>query len=245
MQKICIVIPCYNEEHRFNTNEISGYVGLSKLDISFCFVNDGSADNTLKILETFCSTNPSRYTLINLHTNSGKAEAVRVAMLKMVEANKYTHIGFWDADFSTPISETEIFVNYFSLNVNVKYVMGSRFKRLGSNINRKKSRHILGRVFSTFASMILNLPVYDTQCGAKLFSADIVQSCFAEKFKTKWLFDVEILARLRNNHSKEFVLNSVVEHPLNQWNEIGGSKLKLKHILTVPFQLIAINNKYN
>ena len=85
--------------------------------------------------------------------------------------------------------------------------MGSRLKRLGANIERKLSRHYIGRVFATGASLITQLPVYDSQCGAKFFRTDIVETLFGKKFITKWVFDVEILIRARNHFGKYEIYN--------------------------------------
>jgi hypothetical protein len=56
---------------------------------------------------------------------------------------------------------------------------------------------------------------------------------------------MELLARFRNKFGVESTLSQVVEVPINSWKEIGGSKLKLKHLLKVPFELMKIRNKYN
>ena len=106
-------------------------------------------------------------------------------------------------------------------------------------------RHYLGRVFSTAASILLNLPVYDSQCGAKLIRSDLVDVLFREPFLTKWVFDVEILARLRNCVGRESVLDTVTEVPLQAWSEVGGSKLRFTHIAKVPMELVRIARYYN
>ena len=118
-------------------------------------------------------------------------------------------------------------------------------KRLGSSIDRHLWRHITGRVFATFASVISRLPVYDSQCGAKLFRRHAVAIVFQEPFATQWLFDVEILVRLRNRLGMRAVLEMVAEVPLKTWVDVSGSKLRVKHMLGVPFDLLRIHGRYN
>jgi dolichyl-phosphate beta-glucosyltransferase len=242
MQKAAIVIPCYDEAARLNIEVFAQYLS-SKPHIDLLFVNDGSKDDTLGVLSKLKGMNPAQIDILDLEKNCGKAEAVRLGLKLSFEKDSYTYIGFWDADLATPLEEIDHLLN-FSNEGNKKIVMASRMKRMGANVERKASRHIFGRIFSTFASVILKLPVYDTQCGAKLFHAT-TRDLFNEQFVTKWLFDIEILARFRNKFGVPATLNTVIEVPLNTWKEIGGSKLKLKHLLKVPFELLKIRNKYN
>jgi glycosyltransferase involved in cell wall biosynthesis len=209
--------------------------------VDFLFSNDGSTDDTGKIVEAFRQKYPDRIKVFTLQKNSGKAEAVRQGILEAAKDERYSYIGFWDADLATPLAEI---AHLLAFSSGRKIMLGSRWKRLGALIERKGSRHLLGRAFSTFASIILRLPVYDTQCGAKLFAREII-FVFDEKFITKWLFDIELLARYRNKFGRQNALNDIIEIPVNQWMEKGGSKLKLTHMLGVPAELLKINSKYN
>lgn len=242
MQKACIVIPCYNESTRLDLSVFNSFI-KNYLTIDFLFVNDGSSDNTLDLLEKFRTDNHQRVLVLNLDENSGKAEAVRQGVLEVCKNKEYEYVGFWDADLATPLSEIINFLRQIE-NQSIKVAIGSRMKRLGANVERKFTRHILGRVFSTFSSIILKLPVYDTQCGAKLFHTELV-CLFEDKFITSWLFDIELLARYRNKFGLPATMTQVLEVPVNEWIEKGDSRLKLKHMLKVPLELINISRKYN
>jgi glycosyltransferase involved in cell wall biosynthesis len=242
MQKACIIIPCYNEALRLDLNAFDKFINAEH-SIDFLFVNDGSTDNTLELLQKFKNQNNARVSILNMPINSGKAEAVRCGVLEICKNKNYEFAGFWDADLATPLSEITNFL-YQVKNKPTNIAIGSRMKRLGAVVERKRSRHLLGRVFSTFASLILKMPVYDTQCGAKIFKCDLFV-LFEEKFITSWLFDIELLARYRNKFGIQCALNEIIEVPINAWIEKGGSKLKLKHILKVPFELMVIYKKYN
>lgn len=242
MQKACVIIPCFNEAQRLDFSAFDKFIE-SNTTVDFLFANDGSTDNTADLILKYKAKHQQRVELFNIGVNSGKAEVVRQAFIKACKTNNYNFVGFWDADLATPLSEITYFLAQATDN-NKSIAIGSRMKRLGAIVERKRSRHFLGRIFSTFSSIILKLPVYDTQCGAKLFRADLA-FLFEDKFITSWLFDVELLARYRNKFGIEHTLANVVEVPVNAWMEKGGSKLKLKHMLKVPLELLRIHNKYN
>jgi dolichyl-phosphate beta-glucosyltransferase len=241
MQTICIVVPCYNEEKRLEVAEFTRFAGLNP-NVDFLFVNDGSTDNTKRMLDELKLSQDDRFFVQHLEQNVGKAEAVRQGVRTACEMS-YNRVGFWDADLATPLSEISLLLEQMDRK-NATVAIASRVKRLGVKVERNASRHYFGRVFSTLASMLLRLPVYDTQCGAKIFNADL-QVLFAEPFSTRWLFDVELLARFRNHFGVAETLSKVIEVPVQQWIERGGSKLRFRHLLRIPFDLLKIHIKYN
>ena len=244
MQKVCLIIPCYNEEKRLKEKIFTDFLQRNE-DLTLCFVDDGSIDRTLDILNSMKKNNNEQVIVLHLDQNSGKAEAVRTGVLHTVELNLFKFIGYWDADISTPLDELRYLLEPFSKRGSVLFVLGSRIKRLGSVINRKTMRHITGRIFSTFSSVLLKLPVYDSQCGAKVFRSEISRILFKDAFVTKWLFDVELLARLRNHLGEKKNLEACVEVPLNTWVEVDGSKLSFRYLIKVPFDLLKIHFHYN
>jgi hypothetical protein len=93
--------------------------------------------------------------------------------------------------------------------------------------------------------MLLDLPVYDTQCGAKMIRRETAGVLFAESFCSRWLFDVELLARMISTYGRRNTLKTVVELPLTEWMEKGDSKLTLWPKLVVPIDLLKIKMRYS
>ena len=123
-------------------------------------------------------------------------------------------------------------------------VIGSRVRLLGRKIERRAVRHYLGRLFATFASLILGLPVYDTQCGAKLFKRrKELEMVFGKPFSVRWTFDVEVLARflmIERFAGTGSLRSSSVEYPLEEWCDIPGSKIKPMDFVVGTAELLKI-----
>jgi len=240
---IGIVVPCYNEMERIELSKFSQFLS-SNDSIFFCFVNDGSTDGTHQKLADFVNRNPERCQVINLSDNQGKAEAVRQGINTMLKTSKYQLVGYWDADLATPLAEIPVFIEKFQSSRSLVAVCGSRILRLGASIQRLVFRHYFGRVFSTVASSILNLPVYDTQCGAKLFRTEHAELIFSEHFLSRWFFDVELFARSIELMGREKTFNSIYEMPLSKWYEQGDSKVSWVSIILAPIELLRIYYHY-
>lgn len=242
MAGTCLVIPCYNEAKRLNTAEYRRFARATP-SVSFLMVDDGSTDGTAEVLRELAQTEPDRFSVLRLGRNAGKAEAVRQGILAGLET-RAAYVGYWDADLATPLDVVSTFADVLDRSPSIDLVMGSRVQLLGRRIERRPARHYLGRVFATVASLVLGLRVYDTQCGAKLFRATPqLRALFTTPFHSRWIFDVELLARMvrqRGEAGLPPAVQSIHEEPLKEWSDVGGSKLKAADFVVALVDLIRL-----
>jgi glycosyltransferase involved in cell wall biosynthesis len=236
-----IIIPCYNEEKRLPVDAFLSFVKTNK-DVQFLFVNDGSKDGTAEVLKNLGVQNKC-FVMLDLQNNRGKAEAVRQGVLYARTHFNSEYIGFWDADLATPLNEIDRFLECLQKN-NCTMVMGCRLMRLGAKVKRKNTRHYPGRIFATIASVVLKLKVYDTQCGAKLFNVNVIDPLYEKPFISRWLFDVELLARYIKTFGLEEATKNIYEYPLASWEDVAGSSIKMKDFFKAPFELWKIKRHY-
>jgi len=245
MYRTVVVIPCYNEAARLKSEEFIAAIAAYP-SVQFLFVDDGSKDGTDRVLEALAARDRERLHCLKLPQNQGKAEAVRQGLVQAFTM-PVDLVGFFDADLATPLSEIPILSEPFA-DRDIEMVMASRVAMLGRSIDRSTWRHYTGRVFATIASLLLSLRVYDTQCGAKLFrKTDAVREVFDRPFMSSWAFDVEILARLqRLQRSGKIppVARVVIEVPLRQWTDVGGSKINFRDSVVATSQLLLMWWRY-
>ncbi len=249
MGEIFVVIPCFNEAERLDGEAFIRFCSedISR-GISFLFVNDGSTDNTEERLEELVSRLPGRLYKLTLLHNQGKGEAVRSGVLKAFQF-KPQLVAYWDADLATPLSVIPEFVAFFAHNHEVDMLLGARVHMLGRRICRGVQRDVRSRLFSTLIGLLLDLPVYDSQCGAKMFRVnERIKLVFSRPFLSRWIFDVEILARLlhlyRNDPSdpgQEY--HRLYEYPLPFWRDVGGSHIKMSDLWKGAWDLLYLYTK--
>ena len=241
--KCNIVIPCYNEAERLQSSEFLQYL-RSNPGISLTFVNDGSGDKTLEIMRSMQAEMLAQIDILDLSVNSGKGEAVRCGLLRAMRSGA-PFVGFWDADLATPLTAIADLLQVLLCDPEVDIVLGSRVKLLGRHIERRPVRHYLGRLFATCASSVLELPVYDTQCGAKMFRVtQTVEKMFEQPFLSRWIFDVEILARYLTWGSATSE-RGIYEFPLYSWCDVVGSRLRSRDFFRAAAELAKIKRCYS
>ncbi|WP_303315168.1 glycosyltransferase [Flavivirga abyssicola] len=238
---LVLVIPCYNEFGRLQTEVFHSFL-QKKNNVAIVFSNDGSRDNTLEILHKIKAGAPNQVFINNLKTNSGKAAAVRSGFLFSEKHLRFSKIAYLDADLSTTLDECLKLSKL--IDNKVLFVFGSRISKIDNIINRKLLRFFIGRLIATLISMQLKLSIYDSQCGCKVFRADLARQLFKERFLSKWLFDVELFHRLIQLIGKNSIKHTVKEIPLESWIDTSNSKVKISYFFTLWYDLILISKKY-
>ena len=241
-----LVVPCYNEATRFRAELFAAHLHAHPRT-RLVFVNDGSSDATLAVLTQFCAQHGGRASVLDQQPNGGKGEAVRRGMLHVLGTQPGVYAGFWDADLATPLDALSEFLEVLQRDDEIDMVFGSRIRLLGRHVSRNPMRHYAGRIFATSVSLSLGLPIYDTQCGAKVFRpTPLLHRVLAEPFESRWIFDVELLARFlaawktEGTHSER----KIYELPLQTWVDVAGSKLRHTDFVRSFTDLIKIRREF-
>ena len=235
MTPVTLVVPCFNEADRL---DVSAWTeGLTaNPSITPIWVDDGSTDGTAELLDRLATATGGR--VLRLPVNAGKAEAVRTGVARAI-ADGAAVVGFFDADLATPLDEVPRLVAQLDADAAVWMVAGSRRPVAGAVIQRRWLRHHLGRLAATLAAVVLSVPFYDTQCGAKVFRVGPeVAQAFAVPFTVTWTFDVELIARLLDAPGGSAA--RLIEVPLRRWRDVPVSKVRWTDALSAPWALLGV-----
>jgi glycosyltransferase involved in cell wall biosynthesis len=242
VESATLVVPCFNEADRLTD---AAFADLVETDaaLSLIFVDDGSTDGTAGRLAALCARRPRQLAVHTLDRNSGKAEAVRLGLLQALEGGAAI-VGYFDADLATPVTEIRRLLAILRSRSAIAALLASRVALLGRQIERRHARHYLGRVFATAASAFLQLRVYDTQCGAKLFRRNAaIAAALARPFRSRWVFDVELLGRLLVGDPPAVAPLDpacILEEPLLVWRDVSGSKLRAWQMVRAAADLMRV-----
>jgi dolichyl-phosphate beta-glucosyltransferase len=187
--RLSIVVPCYNEEQRLphTIEQIERYLDGRRESYELILVDDGSTDGTRLIMDAAAERhNAVRVEALPANRGKGRALATGVATAKGSE------ILVTDADLSTPIEELDKL--QAALDNGAQIAIGSRGLR-GSRVEVRQPIHrvLMGKVFNLLVQAVLLPGLWDTQCGFKLFRADVGRAAFAALRTDGFAYDPEVL----------------------------------------------------
>jgi dolichyl-phosphate beta-glucosyltransferase len=225
---LSVVVPCYNEEQRLprTIEQIETFLDARGEDHEVVLVDDGSADGTRKVMEAAARANPSVRIEVLPH-NRGKGRALAVG----VEASRGDEILVTDADLSTPIEELEKL--QAALRNGAGVAIASRALRDSRvEVSQPIYRVLMGKGFNLIVQAVLLPGIWDTQCGFKLFRADVAHAVFENLTTDGFAYDPEVLYRARRRGIK------IAEIPV-VWRNSAPTKVSpirssfdmLKHVI--------------
>jgi dolichyl-phosphate beta-glucosyltransferase len=214
-----IIIPAYNEGERLPAflKELVRELAAEPLFGEIIIVDDGGLPaHHARYQKTIAELNNPQIRLLTAIKNRGKGAAIRHGFSEAMGA----WVGFADADGATPAYEVVRLLKLAIFSKDLSGVFGSRVHMLGYRIDRKVSRHYIGRVFVTLSQILLGYIAYDSQCGCKLFRRQDLAPLLPLCGENGFLLDVELIA-LGNRKGLRFL-----EVPIH-WTDIPGSKVSV------------------
>ena len=221
--KISIIVPLYNEERTIINilskiqNEIKK---LNEFDFEVIIINDGSNDNSKKLLEE----NSNLYnTLISFNKNRGKGFAIKEGLKKI----SGEIILIQDADLEyLPHNYKNLLEPFKEYEAQVVY--GSRFK------STEASRvlffwHMIANKIITFCSNIFsNLNLTDVETGYKVFRSDILKKIDLKE--NSFAFEIEITQKIAKIKPKLRIFEVGISYFGRTYDE--GKKIGFKDALS-------------
>jgi dolichyl-phosphate beta-glucosyltransferase len=190
---LSIVVPCYNEEQRLprTIEHVERYLDDKNLDYELILVDDGSTDGTRLIMDAAAERNQF-VRLEALPQNRGKGRA----LAEGVASARGSEILVTDADLSTPIEELEKLQAQLDQGAGV--AIASRALRASRvEVSQPIYRVLMGKVFNLLVQAVLLPGIWDTQCGFKLFRADVAHDAFGRLTTDGFGYDPEVLYRAK------------------------------------------------
>jgi dolichyl-phosphate beta-glucosyltransferase len=230
---LSIVVPCFNEAQRLprTIEKIETYLDAKHADYELILVDDGSADGTRRVMQEAAAAHPS-VRVEALPRNRGKGRALALG----VEAARGDEVLLTDADLSTPIEELDKL--QAALRDGAGVAIASRALRDSRvEVSQPLYRVLMGKGFNLIVQAVLLPGIWDTQCGFKLFRADVARSVFAGLSTDGFAYDPEVLYRARRQGVR------IAEVPV-VWRNSAETRVRavsssldmLKHVIRVRFQ---------
>mgnify|MGYP003946685977 FL=1 len=164
-ESLTIVVPIYNEEQNIERlcKELNSFVKKSIVETQILLINDGSNDNSEKLIHSHCRSN-DKFSYLSFKKNTGLSAAIKAGF----DYTNTSLVGYIDADLQTDPEDFNLLLNKID-----KYdlVTGVRTKRKDSLI-----KNISSFIANSIRRIFTNDNMNDTGCPLK-----IIKTSYAKK----------------------------------------------------------------
>lgn len=220
---ISLIIPAYNEEARLGRT-LDAYLPVleaTKGKFEVLVVMDGQ-DGTPNVVAAYSGRGVRGY---HSSVKLGKGGAI---MLGFQQA-RFNVVGYTDADGSlspTDLGKLISSIPHYDCAIGSRWLPGSHW-----NVPEPLAKRIASRGFNLLVRGLLAIPLSDTQCGAKFYTADLIRKISREVTVTNWTIDVGLLYHARKVGAR------IVEVPVT-WTDDSRTQFRLGKM--IPFMLITV-----
>ncbi len=213
--RLTIIVPVYNEEGNIRRleKELGDFLKIARISSCVLFVNDGSKDQSGKLLKDICHGHPDFYYL-ELAKNGGLSAAMKAG----IDHCNSEFVGYIDADLQTTPEDFNLLLTHVE---DYEMVMGIRTGRKDSFIKNMSSR-----IANGFRRSMTHDGVEDTGCPLKILRTDYAKRI---PFFTGMHRFLPALIQLQNGKVKQM--------PVRHLPRMAGkSKYNLCNRLVGPFK---------
>lgn len=230
-----LIIPVYNSSKILSRtfNELVCFFNEKEYLTEIIFVDDGSKDNSVALIEKFIIDYSSNLNIkiIKHKENLGKGASIKDGVFNVSEDSNYVFFTDDDLPFGLFALEKMFFV--LSNNDAIDMIIGDR--KLANQFNPYP---LFRRVGSYFFALLLPDKIIkryaDTQCGLKGFKLSVAKKIFSLIKNSKWSFDVEIFLIATHSHLV------IEKFPLSILEHVMASKFRIKEVFVVGIEIVKL-----
>jgi len=159
--RLTVIVPVYNEEASLPRVEqaMRAFLPASKVSACVLLVNDGSTDDSLRLMREICARNDDMF-YISFERNCGLSAAMKAG----IDTACSQYVGYIDADLQTTPEDFNLLLDYVE---EYQLVMGIRAGRKDSFFKNLQSR-----IANGFRNMMTHDGARDTGCPLKIMWTD-------------------------------------------------------------------------
>ncbi|WP_454116618.1 polyprenol monophosphomannose synthase [Microbacterium aurum] len=218
LPSVLVIIPTYNESE--NIRPIIGRVLAAAPEVSVLVVDDGSPDGTGRIADELAEADARIHVLHR--TGKGGLGAAYLAGFDWAGAHDFEYVVELDADGSHP---PEVLPRMLAVMTEgagaVGGVIGSRWVDGGGVVNWPLTRQLISRGGSTYARIMLGVPVKDVTAGYRVYPTALLATLGLDSLESKgYCFQIDLTRRVAATGKR------LVEVPIEfRERERGESKM--------------------
>jgi dolichyl-phosphate beta-glucosyltransferase len=188
---LSLVVPLFNEEARFQEHaaELAEFIDRHADGSELIFVDDGSADRTVEVVQRFVAARRSARVRLIRRRHLGKGAAICAGL----EAARGEYAAFCDVDLATPLDDLDLVV--VAARMTGGLVVASRGLPTSGFVHHEtRRRELLGRLYNRLVQLTLTPGISDTQCGAKAAPTALWHKILSYCSEKGFAWDVEAIS---------------------------------------------------